>query len=130
MDRMLLESYPFRIIEGILIGAYAVGATEGRLYIRAEYPLAVKRIKEGLEICKSKGLLGKNILGSDFSFELKVFEGAGAFVCGEETALIASIEGKRGIPQLRPPYPAEKGLWDQPHSNQQYRNFFFDSIHY
>ncbi|WP_320018744.1 NAD(P)H-dependent oxidoreductase subunit E [Labilibaculum manganireducens] len=114
MDRMLLESYPFRIIEGILIGAYAVGATEGRLYIRAEYPLAVKRIKEGLEICKSKGLLGKNILGSDFSFELKVFEGAGAFVCGEETALIASIEGKRGIPQLRPPYPAEKGLWNQP----------------
>ena len=114
MDRMLLESYPFRIIEGILIGAYAVGANEGRLYIRAEYPLAVKRIKEGLEICKSKGLLGKNILGSDFSFDLKVFEGAGAFVCGEETALIASIEGKRGIPQLRPPYPAEKGLWDQP----------------
>ncbi len=114
MDRMLLESYPFRIIEGILIGAYAVGATEGRLYIRAEYPLAVKRIKEGLEICKSKGLLGENILGSDFSFELKVFEGAGAFVCGEETALIASIEGKRGIPQLRPPYPAEKGLWDKP----------------
>ncbi|MBI9059468.1 MAG: NAD(P)H-dependent oxidoreductase subunit E [Labilibaculum sp.] len=114
MDRMLLESYPFRVIEGILIGAYAVGANEGRLYIRAEYPLAVKRIKEGLEICKSKGLLGKNILGSDFSFELKVFEGAGAFVCGEETALIASIEGKRGIPQLRPPYPAEKGLWDQP----------------
>ncbi len=114
MDRMLLESYPFRVIEGILIGAYAVGANEGRLYIRAEYPLAVKRIKEGLEICKSKGLLGKNILGSDFSFELNVFEGAGAFVCGEETALIASIEGKRGIPQLRPPYPAEKGLWDQP----------------
>ncbi len=114
MDRMLLESYPFRIIEGILIGAYAVGATEGRLYIRAEYPLAVKRIKEGLKICKSRGLLGENILGSDFSFELKVFEGAGAFVCGEETALIASIEGKRGIPQLRPPYPAEKGLWDQP----------------
>ncbi|MBN2597715.1 MAG: NAD(P)H-dependent oxidoreductase subunit E [Marinifilaceae bacterium] len=114
MDRMLLESYPFRIIEGILIGAYAVGATEGRLYIRAEYPLAVKRIKEGLKICKSRGLLGENILGSGFSFELKVFEGAGAFVCGEETALIASIEGKRGIPQLRPPYPAEKGLWDQP----------------
>jgi len=114
MDRMLLESYPFRIIEGILIGAYAVGATEGRLYIRAEYPLAVKRIREGLKICKEKGLIGKNILGSDFSFDLKIFEGAGAFVCGEETALIASIEGKRGIPQLRPPYPAEKGLWDKP----------------
>lgn len=114
MDRMLLESYPFRIIEGILIGAYAVGATEGRLYIRAEYPLAVKRIREGLKICKEKGLLGKNILGSNFSFDLKIFEGAGAFVCGEETALIASIEGKRGIPQLRPPYPAEKGLWNKP----------------
>ncbi|WP_372751383.1 NAD(P)H-dependent oxidoreductase subunit E [Labilibaculum sp.] len=114
MDRMLLESYPFRIIEGMLIAAYAVGASEGRLYIRAEYPLAVKRIKEGLETCKENGLLGKNILGSDFSFKLKVFEGAGAFVCGEETALIASIEGKRGIPQLRPPYPAEKGLWGKP----------------
>ncbi|RKD94552.1 NAD(P)H-dependent oxidoreductase subunit E [Marinifilum flexuosum] len=114
MDRMLLESYPFRVIEGILIAAYAVGASEGRLYIRAEYPLAVTRIKEGLEICKKEGLIGENILGSDFSFDLKVFEGAGAFVCGEETALIASIEGKRGIPELRPPYPAEKGLWDKP----------------
>ncbi|MCY1635242.1 NAD(P)H-dependent oxidoreductase subunit E [Marinifilum sp. D737] len=114
MDRMLLESYPFRVIEGILIAAYAVGASEGRLYIRAEYPLAVTRIKEGLEICKKEGLIGENILGSDFSFDLKVFEGAGAFVCGEETALIASIEGKRGIPELRPPYPAEKGLWEKP----------------
>lgn len=114
MDRMLLESYPFRVIEGILIAAYAVGASEGRLYIRAEYPLAVTRIKEGLEICKKEGLIGENILGSGFSFDLKVFEGAGAFVCGEETALIASIEGKRGIPELRPPYPAEKGLWGKP----------------
>jgi len=114
MDRMLLESYPFRVIEGILIAAYAVGATEGRLYIRAEYPLAVKRIKEGLEICKREGWIGKNIMNSGFSFDLKVFEGAGAFVCGEETALIASIEGKRGIPVLRPPYPAEKGLWGKP----------------
>lgn len=114
MDRMLLESYPFRVIEGILIAAYAVGASEGRLYIRAEYPLAVTRIKEGLEICKKEGLIGENILGSNFSFDLKVFEGAGAFVCGEETALIASIEGKRGIPELRPPYPAEKGLWEKP----------------
>lgn len=114
MDRMLLESYPFRVIEGILIAAYAVGATEGRLYIRAEYPLAVSRIREALKICAKEGLIGKNILASDFSFELKVFEGAGAFVCGEETALIASIEGKRGIPKLRPPYPAEKGLWGKP----------------
>lgn len=114
MDRMLLESYPFRVIEGILIAAYAVGASEGRLYIRAEYPLAVKRIKEGLEICKKEGLIGDNIMDSGFSFDLQVFEGAGAFVCGEETALIASIEGKRGIPELRPPYPAEKGLWGKP----------------
>jgi NADH:ubiquinone oxidoreductase subunit F (NADH-binding)/NADH:ubiquinone oxidoreductase subunit E/Pyruvate/2-oxoacid:ferredoxin oxidoreductase delta subunit len=114
MDRMLLESYPFRVIEGIIIGAYAVGASEGQLYIRAEYPLAVERIREGIKICRQNGILGKNILGSDFSFDLEIFEGAGAFVCGEETALIASIEGKRGIPQLRPPYPAEKGLWNQP----------------
>ena len=114
MDRMLLESYPFRVIEGILIAAYAVGAREGRLYIRAEYPLAVKRIKEGLEICKKEGLIGDDIMDSGFSFDLQVFEGAGAFVCGEETALIASIEGKRGIPELRPPYPAEKGLWGKP----------------
>lgn len=114
MDRMLLESYPFRVIEGIIIGAYAVGATEGRLYIRAEYPLAVERIREGIKICRQNGILGKNILGSDFSFDMEIFEGAGAFVCGEETALIASIEGQRGIPKLRPPYPAEKGLWEQP----------------
>ncbi|MDE5416469.1 NAD(P)H-dependent oxidoreductase subunit E [Labilibaculum sp. DW002] len=114
MDRMLLESYPFRVIEGIIIAAYAVGATEGRLYIRAEYPLAVERIREGIKICREKGILGKNILGSDFSFDMEIFEGAGAFVCGEETALIASIEGQRGIPKLRPPYPAEKGLWEQP----------------
>jgi len=114
MDRMLLESYPFRVIEGIIIAAYAVGANEGRLYIRAEYPLAVERIREGIKIYREKGILGQNILGSDFSFDMEIFEGAGAFVCGEETALIASIEGKRGIPQLRPPYPAEKGLWNQP----------------
>lgn len=114
MDRMLLESYPFRVIEGIIIGAYAIGASEGQLYIRAEYPLAVERIREGIKICREKVILGNNILGSDFSFDLEIFEGAGAFVCGEETALIASIEGKRGIPQLRPPYPAEKGLWNQP----------------
>lgn len=114
MDRMLLESYPFRVIEGVLIAGLAVGATKGYFYIRAEYPLAVERIKEGIEICKQKGFIGKNILGSDFSFDIEVFEGAGAFVCGEETALIASIEGNRGIPIMRPPYPAEKGLWGKP----------------
>jgi len=114
MDRMLLESYPFRIIEGLIIAGYAVGANEGVLYIRAEYPLAVKRIREGIEICQNKGLLGNNILGTNFSFNLKIFEGAGAFVCGEETALYKSIEGNRGYPIMRPPYPAEKGLWGKP----------------
>ena len=114
MDRMILESYPFRVIEGMIIAAYAVGASEGIFYIRAEYPLAVIRINEALEIAKKNGLLGENILGSKFSISFKVFEGAGAFVCGEETALIDSIEGRRGLPSMRPPYPAEKGLWDKP----------------
>ncbi|MCD4737291.1 MAG: NAD(P)H-dependent oxidoreductase subunit E, partial [Bacteroidales bacterium] len=114
MDRMLLESYPFRIIEGVIISAYAVGASEGFFYIRAEYPLAVKRIREAVQVCENEGILGQNILGSKFSFRLKIFEGAGAFVCGEETALIASVEGKRGMPSIRPPYPAIKGLWDKP----------------
>lgn len=114
MDRMLLESYPFRIIEGLMIAAYAVGANSGLFYIRAEYPLAVSRIKEALNLCEKNNLIGNNIMNSGFSFELKVFEGAGAFICGEETALIASVEGNRGIPSMRPPYPAEKGLWDHP----------------
>ncbi len=114
MDRMLLESYPFRIIEGMMIAAYASGAREGIFYIRAEYPLAVKRIREAIEICEQEGLLGSGILDSDFNFKIRIFEGAGAFVCGEETALIASIEGKRGLPTMRPPYPAEKGLWGKP----------------
>ncbi|MDA3893621.1 MAG: NAD(P)H-dependent oxidoreductase subunit E [Salinivirgaceae bacterium] len=114
MDRMLLESYPFRVIEGLLIAGLAVGATKGFFYIRAEYPLAVERIKEGIAICREKGYIGKHIFDSKFSFDIEVFEGAGAFVCGEETALIASIEGNRGIPIMRPPYPAEKGLWGKP----------------
>jgi NADH:ubiquinone oxidoreductase subunit F (NADH-binding)/NADH:ubiquinone oxidoreductase subunit E len=114
MDRMLLESYPYRVIEGMLIAARAVGATAGYFYIRAEYPLAVRRIQEALERCEIAGLLGKNILGADFSLHLNIMEGAGAFVCGEETALIASIEGKRGMPQIRPPFPARQGLWEKP----------------
>jgi NADH:ubiquinone oxidoreductase subunit F (NADH-binding)/NAD-dependent dihydropyrimidine dehydrogenase PreA subunit len=114
MDRMLLESYPFRIIEGMLIAGFATGATHGLFYIRAEYPLAVKRIREALIICEKEGILGKNIMASEFSFDIRIFEGAGAFVCGEETALIASVEGKRGIPSLRPPYPAVKGLHGKP----------------
>lgn len=111
MDRMILESYPFRVIEGMIISAYAVGAHTGYFYIRAEYPLAVERVQAALDTCEKEGLLGDNILGSGFSLNLQIMEGAGAFVCGEETALIASIEGKRGMPVYRPPYPAEKGLW-------------------
>jgi len=114
MDRMLLESFPFRIIEGMIIAGYATGADKGIFYIRAEYPLAVSRIRYALGICCEKGIVGRNIYGSGFSFEIEVFEGAGAFVCGEETALIASLEGKRGTPHLRPPYPAVKGYKNRP----------------
>lgn len=114
MDRMLLESYPYRVIEGILIAAFAVGANEGIFYIRAEYPLAVSRVSQALENCRKSGFLGENILGSGFSFDANISQGAGAFVCGEETALIASVEGNRGFPSIRPPFPAVKGLWGQP----------------
>jgi len=114
MDRMMLESYPFRVIEGMIIAGYAVGAGRGIFYIRAEYPLAVARIRKAIELCCERNLAGDNIAGSDFSFHISVFEGAGAFVCGEETALIASIEGERGFPKQRPPYPAVKGLHGHP----------------
>ena len=114
MDRMLMESYPYRILEGMIIAARCVGAHEGYLYIRAEYPLAITRVTEAIEKCRQRGLLGQNIMGSDFSLQLSIVAGAGAFVCGEETGLIASIEGRRGMPRLRPPYPAQKGLWGQP----------------
>ena len=116
MDRMMLESYPYRVLEGMAIAAFAVGADEGFLYIRAEYPLAVKRIREAISKCEERGLLGKGIFDSKFNLHLRIMEGAGAFVCGEETALIASIEGRRGMPRLRPPYPAESGLWGKPTS--------------
>ena len=112
MDRMLLESFPYRIIEGMAIAAYAVGAKDGYFYIRAEYPLAVNRIREALRQCEARGILGSDEATSPL--HLRVMEGAGAFVCGEETALIASIEGERGIPRLRPPYPTESGLWGAP----------------
>jgi len=112
MDRMILESYPFRVIEGMIIAARTVGAHEGYFYIRAEYPLAVQRVKDALTQCKECGFLGENILERGYSLDLHILEGAGAFVCGEETALIASLEGKRGNPRYRPPYPAQKGLWD------------------
>ncbi len=110
MDRMLLESFPFRILEGIVIAAYAVGATHGFFYVREEYPLAVERIQSAVEHFRRHGLLGKDIMGSGFSFDVEVVEGAGAFVCGEETALIASLEGMRGTPSLRPPFPSESGF--------------------
>ncbi len=114
MDRMLLESFPYRIIEGVAIAARAVGAHEGFFYIRAEYPLAVRRIREALDQCVERGLLGDSVMGSNFRLRLSVKEGAGAFVCGEETALLASLEGKRGMPRLRPPYPADQGLHGKP----------------
>jgi NADH-quinone oxidoreductase subunit F len=114
MDRMLLESFPFRVIEGMIIAGFSTGATEGIFYIRAEYPLAVTRVRIAIKQCYDNGILGDNILGSAFSFNIIIFEGAGAFVCGEETALIKSLEGKRGTPHLRPPYPAVKGFRDQP----------------
>ncbi|HHZ15053.1 MAG TPA: NADH-quinone oxidoreductase subunit NuoF [Candidatus Cloacimonetes bacterium] len=114
MDRSLLEGDPHRIIEGMLIGAYAMGADEGYIYCRAEYPLAIKHLRIAIQAAIEKNYLGPNIMGTDFSFTLHIKEGAGAFVCGEETALMHSIEGLRGMPTLRPPYPAESGLWGKP----------------
>ena len=114
MDRSILEGNPLGVIEGMMIAGYAFGASEGYFYVRAEYPIAVKRLKIAIEQARAEGLLGKNILGSDFSFDCQIRLGAGAFVCGEETALLNSIEGKRGMPRPRPPFPAVKGLWGKP----------------
>ncbi len=114
MNRSLLEGDPHAVLEGMLVGAYAIGATDGYIYIRAEYPLAIERLKVALRQVEEYGLLGNNILGSNFSFHIKIKQGAGAFVCGEETALMASIEGKRGMPRSRPPFPAQAGLWGKP----------------
>lgn len=114
MNRAVLEGDPHTVIEGMVIGAYAIGASEGYLYVRAEYPLAVKTLEKSIKDAEKYGLLGENILGSNFSFKLNIMEGAGAFVCGEETALMASIEGKRGEPHPRPPFPAEAGLFGKP----------------
>lgn len=114
MDRSTLEGDPHSIIEGMIIGAFAMGADEGYLYVRAEYPMAIKHLKKALEDAEKKGYLGQNILGKGFSCILHIKEGAGAFVCGEETALMQSIEGKRGMPTIRPPFPAESGLWGKP----------------
>ncbi len=114
MDRSIKEGNPHLVLEGMIIAAYAIGASQGFIYIRAEYPLAVEHITEAVKQAREYGLLGEEILGTDFSFDIEIMEGAGAFVCGEETALMASIEGKRGMPRPRPPYPAESGLWGQP----------------
>jgi len=114
MDRMLLESSPFRVIEGMIIAARAVGASQGFFYIRAEYPLAIERVQKALDVCYANNLLGENILDSEFSFDLSIQEGAGAFICGEETALLESMEGRRGMPRLRPPFPAQSGLYGLP----------------
>jgi NADH-quinone oxidoreductase subunit F len=114
MDRSTMEGDPHTVIEGLTIAAYAIGASEGYVYCRAEYPLAIKRLRIAIKQAEEKGFLGKNILGSEFNFTVHIKEGAGAFVCGEETALMASIEGKRGMPRSRPPFPAQSGLWGKP----------------
>ncbi len=114
MDRSVLEGDPHAVIEGMTIGGFAMGATEGIIYCRAEYPLAIKRLEIAMEQAREKGFLGKNIFGSGYDFDIRIKAGAGAFVCGEETALIASLEGERGMPRLKPPFPAAKGYWQQP----------------
>jgi len=114
MDRAILEGDPHTVIEGLVIGAYAIGASQGYIYVRAEYPLAIERLNIAIEKAREYGFLGKNILGSDFCFDIELRIGAGAFVCGEETALMASIEGERGQPRVKPPYPVQSGLWGKP----------------
>lgn len=114
MDRSVMEGDPHKLLEGMAIAAFAIGADEGYIYVRAEYPLAIKRLRKAIKDAEERHFLGKNIMGSDFSFEIHIKEGAGAFVCGEETALIASIEGERGMPRPKPPFPANKGLFGRP----------------
>ncbi|HWR58059.1 MAG TPA: NADH-ubiquinone oxidoreductase-F iron-sulfur binding region domain-containing protein, partial [Thermodesulfovibrionales bacterium] len=114
MDRSIMEADPHVVLEGMIIGAKAIGANKGYIYVRAEYPLAVHRLQLAITQAKEYGLLGDNILGTGFNLDIEIYQGAGAFVCGEETALMRSIEGKRGMPRPRPPFPAQKGLWDKP----------------
>jgi NADH-quinone oxidoreductase subunit F len=114
MDRSVLEGDPHSVIEGMIIGGYAMGAVEGIFYVRAEYPLAIVRLEMAIEQAKAKGFLGANIFGTNYSYDMRIKAGAGAFVCGEETALIASLEGERGMPRLKPPFPAQKGFWQKP----------------
>lgn len=114
MDRSLLEGDPHGVLEGMIIAGYATGCTTGIVYARAEYPLAIKRLASALEQARGQGMLGQNIMASGFSFDISIKQGAGAFVCGEETALIASLEGERGMPRLKPPFPSQRGYWDKP----------------
>lgn len=114
MDRAVLEGDPHAVLEGMAIAAYAIGASEGYVYVRAEYPLAVKRLRKAICDAEARGLLGENVMGNDFTYNVHIREGAGAFVCGEETALIASVEGQRGMPRPRPPFPTTSGLWERP----------------
>ena len=114
MDRAVIEGDPHNLIEGMLIGAYAIGAKEAIVYVRAEYPLAIKRLEKAIKQATEKGYLGNNIFGSGFSCKMRIKAGAGAFVCGEETALIESLEGSRGMPRLKPPFPAQAGYWHKP----------------
>jgi NADH-quinone oxidoreductase subunit F len=123
MDRSVLEGDPHAVIEGMIICGRSINATFGYIYCRAEYPLAIKRLNKAIDAAREKGYLGKNIMGSDFDFQLKIKQGAGAFVCGEETALFASIEGERGMPRIRPPFPAESGLWQKPTNNNNVETF-------
>ena len=123
MDRSIVEGDPHALIEGMLLAGYAVGASQGYVYVRAEYPLAIVRLEWAIKDAHAAGLLGENILGSEFNFYLKIKKGAGAFVCGEETALIASLEGERGMPRLKPPFPAEQGLWRKPTSINNVETF-------
>ncbi len=114
MDRSVLEGDPHALIEGMIIGGYAIGADSGVIYVRAEYPLAIERLEIAMKAARERGYLGKNLFGTNFSFDIRIKAGAGAFVCGEETALIASLEGERGMPRLKPPFPAAKGYWQKP----------------
>ena len=114
MDRSILEADPHAVLEGMLIAARAIGAHQGYIYARTEYPLAIRRLEIAIQSAGEYGLMGQDILGSGFDFSVEIYQGAGAFVCGEETALMRSIEGKRGMPRPRPPFPAQKGLWDKP----------------
>ena len=123
MDRSILEGDPHSVLEAMAIAGYAVGAQKGYVYIRAEYPLAIERLTEGIKQAKEYGLFGENIMGSGFSFDLEIRMGAGAFVCGEETALIESVEGKRGQPRVKPPFPAQKGVWNKPTLNNNVETY-------